>query len=303
MADDSSLFLPPGFRFHPTDEEIVVHYLQEKVADEGFSAVAIGEVDLNSCEPWELPKKAKMGEKVWYFFCQKDRKYPTGTRTNRATKDGYWKATGKDREIYKGGGGGRRELVGMKKTLVFYLGRAPKGEKTNWVMHEFRLLGLPQHSKEEWVVCRVFHKNGGIKKSPLTVDQSMSADGTTSQQQTTSSQVHTQNYQESTAYFFSEIPPPNPFFSHLGSAAAGYLHHREEEELATGRPLRTDANVAGASSAFTGKCKVEQVSNSMASRSQDTGISNDWHADVSSYDGEDHSSGGPLLNLDNIWDY
>ncbi|XP_027358188.1 NAC domain-containing protein 87-like isoform X2 [Abrus precatorius] len=102
-----------------------------------------------------------MGEKDWYFFCQRDRKYPTGMRTNRATQSGYWKATGKDKEIYKG----KNNLVGMKKTLVFYRGRAPKGEKTNWVMHEFRLEGkfacyhLPKVAKDEWVVCKVFHKN------------------------------------------------------------------------------------------------------------------------------------------------
>lgn len=78
--------------------------------------------------------KASMGEKEWYFFSLKDRKYPTGLRTNRATEAGYWKTTGKDKEIFHSG-----KMVGMKKTLVFYKGRAPRGEKSNWVMHEYRL--------------------------------------------------------------------------------------------------------------------------------------------------------------------
>ncbi|KAL9997244.1 putative transcription factor NAM family [Helianthus debilis subsp. tardiflorus] len=136
-SDEALIGLPPGFRFHPTDEEIITHYLTPKVLDRSFIAVPIGEADLNKSEPWELPKKAKMGEKEWFFYCQRDRKYPTGTRTNRATESGYWKATGKDKEIFKPAG----ELIGMKKTLVFYKGRAPRGEKTNWVMHEFRLEG------------------------------------------------------------------------------------------------------------------------------------------------------------------
>lgn len=159
--------LPPGFRFHPSDEELITYYLMNKISDSNnFTARAIGDVDLNKSEPWDLPGKAKMGEKEWYFFSLRDRKYPTGVRTNRATNSGYWKTTGKDKEIFNNSS----ELVGMKKTLVFYRGRAPRGEKTNWVMHEYRIHSKSSYrtqKQDEWVVCRVFQKSiVGVKKYP-----------------------------------------------------------------------------------------------------------------------------------------
>lgn len=70
----------------------------------------------------------------WYFFSHKDRKYPTGTRTNRATTAGFWKATGRDKAVLSKG-----KIIGMRKTLVFYKGRAPNGRKSDWIMHEYRL--------------------------------------------------------------------------------------------------------------------------------------------------------------------
>ena len=51
--DDENL--PPGFRFHPMDEELVTYYLHQKVLDSSFSCRAIAEADLNKCEPWDLP--------------------------------------------------------------------------------------------------------------------------------------------------------------------------------------------------------------------------------------------------------
>lgn len=53
--EDDQMDLPPGFRFHPTDEELITHYLYKKVLDVCFSCRAIGDVDLNKNEPWELP--------------------------------------------------------------------------------------------------------------------------------------------------------------------------------------------------------------------------------------------------------
>jgi hypothetical protein len=46
--------VPPGFRFHPTDEELVSYYLRKKVNMEAFEADVIQEVDLNKLEPWDL---------------------------------------------------------------------------------------------------------------------------------------------------------------------------------------------------------------------------------------------------------
>ncbi|XP_073280823.1 NAC domain-containing protein 21/22 [Primulina huaijiensis] len=157
--------LPPGFRFHPKDEELICNYLMNFVIGCTQHAPLLIQIDLNKCEPWDIPDTACVGGKEWYFYSQRDRKYATGLRTNRATVSGYWKATGKDRPVIRKG-----TQVGMRKTLVFYQGRAPKGRKTEWVMHEFRLEGVTGHSpgpkqahsikEQDWVLCRMFYKNG-----------------------------------------------------------------------------------------------------------------------------------------------
>lgn len=46
--------LPPGFRFHPTDEELVNYYLKKKIQGQEIELDIIPEVDLYKCEPWEL---------------------------------------------------------------------------------------------------------------------------------------------------------------------------------------------------------------------------------------------------------
>lgn len=78
---------------------------------------------------------AAIGEKEWFFYVPRDRKYRNGDRPNRVTTSGYWKATGADRMIR----GESSRPIGLKKTLVFYSGKAPKGIRTSWIMNEYRL--------------------------------------------------------------------------------------------------------------------------------------------------------------------
>ncbi|GAB4853509.1 hypothetical protein Ancab_017700 [Ancistrocladus abbreviatus] len=158
------LSVPPGFRFHPTEEELIWYYLKKKVSYETTDLEVIREVDLNKLEPWDLKDKCRIGsgpQNEWYFFSHKDKRYPTGTRTNRATAAGFWKATGRDKAIYLSNSNRR---IGMRKTLVFYTGRAPHGQKTDWIMHEYRLDDdNPEIQEDGWVVCKVFKKKNHMR--------------------------------------------------------------------------------------------------------------------------------------------
>ncbi|KAJ6409126.1 hypothetical protein OIU84_008760 [Salix udensis] len=155
---------PSGYRFCPHNHELVLHYLKNKVSGLPLPRNRIFDVSLYQHNPEELAEQYKhYGEREWYFFTPRDKKYRNGTRPNRAAGGGYWKATGADKKIIHD-----KAIVGYRKSLVYYNGKAPKGDKTNWMMHEFRVKdsappirnNINDMRLDDWVLCRIYKKIG-----------------------------------------------------------------------------------------------------------------------------------------------
>ncbi|KAL3815125.1 hypothetical protein ACJIZ3_016393 [Penstemon smallii] len=177
-----SKFFHRGYRFEPKDNELIVYYLKKKISNEPIPyCMNIHEVNVYQYNPEQLAIRFLLqsfdltfsGEKEWYFFTPRDRKYRNGTRPNRAADNGFWKATGADKPILHNG-----EVVGKKKTLVFYNGKPPNGKKTNWIMHEFKVddpipnlerRSTPDMRLDDWVLCRI-HKNTNKSNGQETYD-------------------------------------------------------------------------------------------------------------------------------------
>ncbi|KAG8655074.1 NAC domain-containing protein 89 isoform X1 [Manihot esculenta] len=169
----SSMF--PGFRFSPTDVELISFYLKKKFDGDEKCVEVISEVEICKYEPWDLPAKSIIqSDNEWFFFSARGRKYPNGSQSRRATERGYWKATGKERNVKSGS-----VVIGTKRTLVFHTGRAPKGERTEWIMHEYCMDGKSQDSL---VVCRLrrnveFRPNDNSNRSSLNRRQLSVSEG------------------------------------------------------------------------------------------------------------------------------
>ncbi|KAF5745799.1 no apical meristem family protein [Tripterygium wilfordii] len=158
---DTSTINLPGFRFHPTEEELLDFYLKNLVYGKSLGLDIIGIRNIYRHDPWDLPGLAINGEREWYFFVPRDRRHGSGGRPNRTTEKGFWKATGSDRKIFSLSD--PKRILGLRKTLVFYSGRAPRGNRTDWVMNEYRLPDSCNSPRKDIVLCKIYRKATSLK--------------------------------------------------------------------------------------------------------------------------------------------
>ncbi|KAK4392702.1 NAC domain-containing protein 30 [Sesamum angolense] len=145
--------LPIGYRFLPTDEELIVHYLKRKcTVSRCLTTTFPLSTCINTLQKIYVKQKLFVGsptdvlggddeEKEWYLFSPRKRISSGGTRVDRTTPYGYWKASTDDMPIKHNG-----EVVGYRNTLVYCKCKSPAGtvKKTDWIMHEYRLKDLPK---------------------------------------------------------------------------------------------------------------------------------------------------------------
>ncbi|KAF8395417.1 hypothetical protein HHK36_019363 [Tetracentron sinense] len=187
---------PPGFRFYPTEEELISFYLHNKLEGKRQELDrVIPVVDIYSQDPWHLPQMSgelcRGDPEQWFFFSPRQEREARGGRPNRITTSGYWKATGSPGYVYSSS----NRVIGAKKTMVFYKGKAPSGRKTKWKMNDYRAIdgeattssSTVSKLRHEFSLCRVYLRAfdrcpSGAATSETPFHQAQGDGGSTSQQ-------------------------------------------------------------------------------------------------------------------------
>ncbi|CAK8535411.1 unnamed protein product [Lathyrus sativus] len=171
----------PGFRFYPTEEELVGFYLHNQLEGQKLEDInkVIPVIDINGKEPWTLPtfagERCRGETEQWFFFSPRQEREMRGGRPNRITSSGYWKATGSPSYVYSSS----NKVIGIKKSMVFYEGKVPNGRKTKWKMHEYKAIEHfdspntnPPKLRHEFSLCRIYVISGGFSsfdRRPLEI--------------------------------------------------------------------------------------------------------------------------------------
>ncbi|CAH9111402.1 unnamed protein product [Cuscuta europaea] len=171
-GDDNNhqFFLGVGYRFVPTDEELVDYFLRRKIMGLPIIHPIIRHtINIYETHPRDiLCKYGTVGEDACYFFVKQSNK--SRKRRCRKAGNGYWRTSGSHPVL---DGSGKKE-IGSKKTFAFHQGFPEKGGfkgvKTDWLMHEFSLNHGDDNNNnigDDYVLVRIYYhkkKNGNGKE-------------------------------------------------------------------------------------------------------------------------------------------
>ncbi|KAJ4706779.1 putative NAC domain-containing protein [Melia azedarach] len=168
------LYLPVGFKFQPSDEQLVGYYLFNKISGNPIPYIdqIIRDIDLyDTKEPWEIWESfgglTLEGDEDLYFFTQLKKKGVNGSRIDRKVGSGAWQGEDSANDVRS-----RKynRVIGSKKRFRYENNKHSK-QHGCWIMHEYSLDSclFPRNHHNQYVLCRI-RKNdqaavGGKKRS------------------------------------------------------------------------------------------------------------------------------------------
>nr|UBT01623.1 NAC transcription factor 19 [Litchi chinensis] len=164
----SNAGLPVGCRFDPTDQQLILDYLLNKVNNNPLpSPTAVIDCDVyGEGIAWRRLFEESEEDSL-YFFTKLKKKTGKGKRVDRVTDCGTWKGQQRDKEIYTHGD--QRVHIGSKRSFSFVPKKGFQENRGKWVMHEYRLEGCLLDKKNNfYVICRIKKKRS--KRSNATYD-------------------------------------------------------------------------------------------------------------------------------------
>ncbi|XP_073117311.1 uncharacterized protein [Elaeis guineensis] len=157
-----------GWRFQPSDVELLDSFLRKKILGQPLSYHMILEADVYGDDPKNLTARYSMANRdgEWYFFTSTVRKHPGASDSSRASRRagaGRWKATQRIKTVLDSD----HNVLGSKQCFC-YMESCPSGgeTKTIWLMEEFSIPHLRRkagasaisgsNKLDEWVICKIY---------------------------------------------------------------------------------------------------------------------------------------------------
>ncbi|GMY23575.1 NAC domain-containing protein 2-like [Fagus crenata] len=156
------MYIPSGYRFRPYHDELIDHYLYNKVYGKYIPSDVVLECDIYNDEDLWSKFFKKTRETQLYFFTKLKKKTGKGSRIQRTTAYGTWKEQ-KDEPIYRDPK--KKYHIGSVRTFSFFPKKPNNGQR--WVMHEYRLDGCLLSNTQQhpdYVICQIDYKGARLKK-------------------------------------------------------------------------------------------------------------------------------------------